>query len=263
MKPNKLRELLSQGKTAYGTMIQDMRSPSIGQIMALAGCDFLFFDMEHGPFDMETIADMVRVTRLMGVTPLVRVPDARYDLMCRPLDLGAQGIMIPRVETKAQVDHIIECTMFPPMGSRGCSVTKGHNDFTSQNVWEFSEQANRENLIILQIEREQAVEDIEELLNVSGVGAALIGPNDLALSMGVRDYDQIRALEEPIQHVLDACLARHIPCGIHIANLEWLAEWKRRGMRLLCYSSDIGFLHNGAATGINWLRNNTARAVAE
>jgi 2-dehydro-3-deoxyglucarate aldolase/4-hydroxy-2-oxoheptanedioate aldolase len=228
--------------------------------MALAGCDFLFFDMEHGPFDLETIADMVRITRLAGVTPLVRVPDARYDLLCRPLDLGAQGIMIPRVETRAQVECVIECTMFPPLGKRGCSVNKGHNDFTSQNVWDFTEQANRENLIILQIEREKAVESIEALLSVPGLGAALIGPNDLALSMGKRDDDQLGALEEPIQHVLAACLARHIPCGIHIANLEWLAEWQRRGMQLLCYSSDLGFLYNGAATGMNWLRKNAMRA---
>ena len=254
MRPNTLRELLNQGKPAYGTMIQDVRSPSIGQIMALAGCNFLFFDMEHGPFNLETIADMVRVTRLAGVTPLVRVPDAEYHLMCRPLDLGAQGIMIPRVETKTQVEHIIECTLYPPLGRRGCSVNKGHNDFASQNPWEFSEQANQENLIILQIERRRAVEGIEELLSVPGVGATIIGPNDLALSLGIRSDDMLGALEEPIQHVLEACLARHIPCGIHIANLEWLAEWQRRGMQLLCYSSDINFLRSGAASGINWLR---------
>ena len=254
MRPNTLRELLNQGKPAYGTMIQDVRSSSIGQIMALAGCNFLFFDMEHGPFNLETIADMVRVTRLAGVTPLVRVPDAEYHLMCRPLDLGAQGIMIPRVETKTQVEHIIECTMYVPLGRRGCSVNKGHNDFASQELWEFSQQANQENLIILQIERRRAVEGIEELLSVPGVGAVVIGPNDLALSLGIRSDDLLGALEEPIQHVLEACLAQHIPCGIHISNLEWLAEWQRRGMQLLCYSSDINFLRNGAASGINWLR---------
>jgi 2-keto-3-deoxy-L-rhamnonate aldolase RhmA len=254
MRPNTLRELLNQGKPAYGTMIQDVRSPSIGQIMALAGCNFLFFDMEHGPFNLETIADMVRVTRLAGVTPLVRVPDAEYHLMCRPLDLGAQGIMIPRVETKTQVEYIVECTLYPPLGRRGCSVNKGHNDFASQNPWEFSEQANQENLIILQVERWRAVEGIEELLGVPGVGAVVIGPNDMALSLGTRSEDMLGALEEPIQHVLEACLARHIPCGIHISNLEWLAEWQRRGMQLLCYSSDINFLRSGAASGINWLR---------
>jgi len=246
--------MLRQGKPAYGTMIQEVRSPAVGQIMALAGCDFLFFDMEHGPLTLETIADMVRVTRLAGITPLVRVPDAEYHLLCRPLDLGAQGIMVPRIESRADVERIMECTLYPPLGRRGCSVDKGHNDFASQNQWEFTEQANRENLIILQIERQQAVADIDQLLSVPGVGGAIIGPNDLALSLGLRDRDQLAALEEPIQRVLDACLARDIPCGIHISNLEWLAEWQRRGMRLLCYGSDLIFLRQGAANGIGWLR---------
>ncbi|MBC7249365.1 MAG: aldolase [Anaerolineae bacterium] len=254
MKPNALREKLRRGEPVYGTMIQDVRSPSIGQIMALAGCDFLFFDMEHGPFDLGVIADMVKVTRLAGVTPLVRVPNDEYHLMCRPLDAGAQGIMIPRVETRAQVQHIIECVMFPPLGQRGCSVTKGHNDFAPQNLWEFTEQANQENLIILQIERQRAVEDIDDLLSVPGVGGVVLGPNDLALSMGIRDRDMLGALEEAIQHVLDAALARQVPCGIHIADLEWLLEWQRRGMQLICYSADINFLRDGAARGISALR---------
>jgi len=235
-------------------MIGDVRSPSVAQIMALAGCDFLFFDMEHSPFTLETVADMVRTARLAGVTPLVRVPDAEYHLIARVLDLGAQGFMVPRVETRAQVERIVDCAFYPPVGSRGCSVDKGHNDFAAQNVFEFSEQANRENLVILQIERRRAVEEIDELLSVPGVGAALIGPQDLSLSLGRRGDKLLAALEEPIQHVLDACRARGIPCGLHISDLEWLAEWQRRGMQLLCYGSDISFLLRGAGDGIRWLR---------
>ncbi len=261
MKPNALREQLRAGKPVYGTMIQDVRTPAIGQIMALAGCDFLFFDMEHGPFNLETIADMVRGTRLAGVTPLVRVPDDEYHLICRPLDAGAQGIMVPRVETKAQVERIIECAMFPPLGQRGCSVAKGHNDFAGQKIWEFTQQANWENLIILQIERQRAVENIEELLSVPGVGGVIIGPNDMALSLGVQGDDLLAALEEPIQHVLDAALACHVPCGIHIANLDWLGEWQRRGMQLLCYSTDINFLRRGAASGISTLRKRATEST--
>lgn len=254
MRANTLRKLLDEGQTAYGTMVQAVRLPAVGQIMALAGCDFLFFDMEHGAFDLETVADMVQVTRLAGVTPLVRVPDDAHHLLCRPLDAGAQGIMIPRVETKAQVERIIESTLFPPLGARGCSVNKGHNDYAGQDLWEFTSRANEENLIILQIEREKAVADIDALLSVPGVGAAIIGPNDLALSMNVRAPQKLDALEAPIQQVLDAALAQGIPCGIHIGDLEWLAEWQRRGMRLMCYSSDINFLRNGAASGISRLR---------
>jgi 2-keto-3-deoxy-L-rhamnonate aldolase RhmA len=255
MKPNALRQILDEGRTAYGTMIQDLRTPSIGQIMAQAGCDFLFFDMEHGPYNLATIADLVRVTRLSGITALVRVPDAEYHLISRVLDLGAQGIMIPRVETKSQVEHIVECATFPPLGKRGCSVNKGHNDFLSENPLQFAEQANRENLIILQIERRQAVEQIEDILSVVGVGATIIGPNDLALSLGIQSNDILAALESSIQHVLNVSLAHGIPCGIHIGSLEWLAEWQRRGMQLLCYSNDISFLRAGAENGIRWLRD--------
>jgi 2-keto-3-deoxy-L-rhamnonate aldolase RhmA len=254
MKPNELRKKLRAGQPAYGTMIQDVRSPSVVQIMAAVGYDFLFVDTEHGPFGLETVADLVRVARLAGVTPLVRVPDSGYHLIARILDLGAQGIMVPRVETRAQVEFVVQSSLFPPLGKRGCSVNKGHNDFAPQNPWQFTEQANRENLIIIQIECAPAVEKVEELLSVPGVGAALIGPNDLSLSLGVRSNDLLGALEGPIQHVLDTCLALGIPCGIHISDLEWLAEWRRRGMRLLCYASDLIFLRQGADAGIKELR---------
>lgn len=254
MKPNALCQRLRQGQPVYGTMIQDQRSPTAAQVLAQVGYDFLFVDMEHGPLNLETVADLVRVIRLAGATPLVRVPDAEYHWIARILDLGARGLMIPRVETRAQVEQIVECALYPPLGARGCSVDKGHNDFLSQEAWSFTEEANRENLIILQIERQRAVEDIGDLLSVPGVGAALIGPNDLTLSLGIRGDDMLAALEEPIQHVLDACLARGIPCGIHIGNLEWLAEWQRRGMRLLCYSSDIKFLRQAAGEGLRWLK---------
>jgi 2-keto-3-deoxy-L-rhamnonate aldolase RhmA len=254
MKPNEMRARLRAGETVYGTMMQDIRTPSIGQIMARAGVDFLFFDMEHGPFDIGVIADMVKVTRLEGVTPLVRVPSDNYHLMVRPLDAGAQGIMIPRVDNRQQVERIVESVMYPPKGSRGLSANKGHNDFASQNMWEFSEQANAENLIILQIERAKAVEDIDELLSVEGVGAAVLGPNDLAMSMGERRKDYLAALEEPIQAVLDSAKKNGIPCGIHIGNIDWLIEWQRRGMQIIAFANDIVFLGQGIKNAMDKLR---------
>ncbi|MEJ5200956.1 MAG: aldolase/citrate lyase family protein [Anaerolineales bacterium] len=254
MKPNPLRAKLQAGEVVYGTMIQDSRSPSIGQIMARAGCDFVFFDMEHGPFDLGIIADMVKVTRLEGLTPLVRVPGDAYEWLVRPMDAGAMGIMVPRVQSRQQVEKIIECTMYPPKGIRGLSADKGHNDFQAQEMWSFAEQANQENLIILQIELAEAVEHIDDLLSVEGVGAAVLGPNDLAMSMGVRDKDPLGALEPVIQQVLDSAKKHRVPCGIHIGNLEWLIEWQRRGMQIIAYSNDIVFLRTGIQNAINKLK---------
>lgn len=255
MKPNPLRAKLSAGETVYGTMIQDVRSPSIGQIMARAGCDFVFFDMEHGPFDLGIIADMVKVTRLEGVTPLVRVPGCAYEYLVRPMDAGAMGVMVPRIESRTQVESIVECLMYPPVGVRGLSADKGHNDFNAQGMWDFAEQANKENLIILQIEQEEAVKNIDDILSVPGVGAAVLGPNDLAMSMGIHEKDTLATLEPAIQTVLDSAKKHNIPCGIHIGNLEWLIEWQRRGMQLIAYSNDIVFLRTGIQSAINKLKD--------
>jgi 2-keto-3-deoxy-L-rhamnonate aldolase RhmA len=191
VKPNALRQKLSEGKPVYGTMLQDLRSPTVVQLMAKAGFDFLFIDTEHGPYSLETVADLVRSMRLVGITPLVRVTDNVPYLISRILDLGAQGFMVPRIETRTEVERVVESALFPPLGKRGLSVDKGQNDFMGQEAWSFSEQANRENLIILQIERQQAVEAIDDLISVPGVGAALIGPNDLSLSMGLRGGDML------------------------------------------------------------------------
>ena len=95
MKQNPLRLKLEAGQTIYGTMAQDSRSPTISLLMEQAGCDFMFFDMEHGPNDLGLVADMVKVARLTKVVPLVRVPNDEYHLMARVLDAGAMGIMIP------------------------------------------------------------------------------------------------------------------------------------------------------------------------
>ena len=255
MKPNPLRAKLAAGEIVYGTMIQDIRSPSIGQIMARAGCDFVFFDMEHGPFDLGIIADMVKVTRLEGVTPLVRVPGYAYEYLVRPMDAGAMGVMVPRIESRTQVESIVECLMYPPVGVRGLSADKGHNDFSAQGMWEFAEQANKENLIILQIEQEEAVKNIDDILSVPGVGAAVLGPNDLAMSMGIHEKDTLAALEPAIQAVLDSAKKYNIPCGIHIGNLDWLIEWQRRGMQLIAYSNDIVFLRNGIQSAITKLKD--------
>lgn len=251
---NNVRARLKAGEVLYGSMIQDNRSPSIGQIFAQAGCDFLFFDMEHGPFHIGLVADLVKVTRLTGVAPLVRVPDGDYHLIARVMDAGAMGFMVPRVETREQVERIVDSALYPPKGSRGCSIDKGHNDFIPENMWSFTERKNEENLIIIQIERARAVEHIDELVSVEGVGAVILGPNDLALDMGERSKDQEAALEEPIQHVLDAALRHNVPCGIHIGNLDWLVEWQRRGMQLMAYATDVIMLRNGITTGLKRMR---------
>lgn len=253
LRENKVKRALTQGQVVIGTMISEMRSPAIGLIMAKAGFDFMFIDMEHGAYNIETVADLIKVARLAGIAPLVRVPDPAYFLLSRPLDAGAMGLMVPRIEDIATVEHIVRSVKYPPWGSRGCSTYKGHSDYTHVDTQEFTRFQNQEVLVILQIERQPAIEQIEEIAAVPGVDVCLIGPNDLTLSLGAQSHrDPI--VVAAIERVIAACDAAGIASGIHIGDVEELGMWMRKGMRMITCSNDTAFLSSGASQVVQGLR---------
>ena len=254
MKDNVMRKTLSEGKVVIGTMLQELRSPAIPLVLSDIGFDFLFIDMEHGAHTMETVADLIKITRLSGMTPLVRVPDLQYHFIARCLDAGAQGIMVPRVETREQVERIISYSKYPPSGERGCSINKGHNDYKSEGLVRFIEKANRENLVILQIERERAIKNLDELLSVEGVDIAILGPNDLAASYGVPNDLNSPILSDAFQKVVDTGKKYGVHTGMHIGDADKLKEWMLKGMNVITFNTDLGFIKTAATAGLMKLK---------
>lgn len=254
MKDNALRRILQSGKPAFGTMLQELRSPAVPILLGDVGFDFLFIDMEHGAFNMETVADLLKVIRLTGLTALVRVPDLQYHLIARCLDAGAQGVMVPRIETREQVERVVRFCKYPPVGERGCSVNKGHNDYRGEPVLQFVEKANQENLVILQIERKTAIEHVDDLFSVPGVDAAILGPNDLAVDLGVGNDLASETMVELLQAVVDAGIRHNVYTGMHVGNLEALELWMTKGMRIIAYNTDLGYLKLASSQGLAKLR---------
>jgi len=255
MRANLVRGLMADGKVAIGTMISDVRSPAVAQIMAGAGLDFIMLDMEHGAYDISQVADIIKVTRLSGLTPMVRVPDCQYHLIARVLDAGAQAVMVPRIETVEQVKLAADAMRYPPFGKRGASVGKGHNEYLSAPLKEFIEHSNREVMLILQIERTLAVKHIDDLLSVPGVDAALVGPNDLSISLGIPGELQNPMIQNAIQTVVDTCTRHGVISGLHVGGTKVLRHWMSRGMKLIMCSSDVHMLRDGAREIVRELRN--------
>ncbi len=251
---NSLRAKLESGKPVFGTMMQELRSPAVPMILANAGFDFIFIDMEHGAHTMETVADLIKVTRLAGITPLIRVPDLQYHFIARCLDAGAQGFMVPRIETRKQAERAVSYSKYPPMGERGCSINKGHNNYKGDDLLNFVSNANEENLVILQIERKAAMDDLDNILSVEGVDGAVLGPNDMAVSYGVPNDLNGSLMNGIFEKVLETGRKYGVYTGMHIANLQKLVEWKNKGMQLITYNTDIGFLNAGAVQGLKELR---------
>jgi 2-keto-3-deoxy-L-rhamnonate aldolase RhmA len=259
MRENKTRLTLEKGLPIIGTMIQASRSPAVAMLMANAGFDFVFLDLEHGAFNLETAVDLIQVIRLTSATPLVRVPDGQYHLIAPMLDAGAEGIMVPRVESRDQVEYVVSCMRYPPEGQRGCSVAKGHNDYRGEEIHAFTREANRQNIVIIQIEREKVVADIDSLVSVQGVDVALIGPNDLALSLGIPLDMQHPAMKSAITRVVEVSRQNGKASGMHVDDSAVLLEWHAQGMQVLTYSNDLSMLAREANQGVQVLRQGITR----
>ncbi len=153
MRPNPVRRALKAGHTVVGSELSRLRSPDVARLYALAGFDFVFIDMEHSAFTLETVADMIATARAAGIVPIVRIPQAEYPFACRVLDQGAQGIIVPRVNTPEQVGDIVSWMRYPPHGIRGYASTSAQTDFATVTPEAFIEANNRETLCVIQIER--------------------------------------------------------------------------------------------------------------
>jgi 2-keto-3-deoxy-L-rhamnonate aldolase RhmA len=252
--PNRLRRRLAEGERAVGTMVAEFRQPAVIQCLANAGLDWIIIDNEHGVFSAESQAELSRTARLLGLTPIVRVAALTYELITQALDGGAQGVMLPRVTSAGQVEQAVAAVKYPPAGARGSALGRGHTDFKSGDVVEMMAASNRETFVIVQIETREAVAALDAILAVPGVDAALIGPNDLAIALGVAGRMRDPVLEEAIQRTMAACRARGIYPAIHTNDVGLTAEWGRRGMRLVSISSEAGFLQTAARDAVEAIR---------
>ena len=254
LKANKVKRVLKQGQVSFGTMVTSIRSPQVVEILAAAGFDFFVVDTEHNYFDMAQLADMMTVARADEIVPLVRVPDTLYHLMARPLDCGAMGLVCPRVETREQVETIIQCTKYQPEGQRGASLSSIHTASRKVDHLDYMRWANDETLIVIQIESKRAVDNIEELVSVPGVDATWIGPFDLAQSMGLVGKWDAPELLACYDKVISACNRHGVAPGIHLKDTAALGRWVSRGMRLATYSTDAGLLIEAGSTAVAKLR---------
>ncbi|MFQ6004830.1 MAG: HpcH/HpaI aldolase/citrate lyase family protein [Woeseia sp.] len=238
---NRAIETLEDGQPVFGLFTSDF---SLTNARALAGSDldFIFIDMEHSPFDTETLrtfllgmTDKARILEKgsvqMDVTPLVRVPmygrEGLQFLVKQVLDVGAFGIVFPFISTKEEAVNAVASMRYPqqrgdaapdPRGLRGASPGLaswfwGTDDYMQRaDVWPLDPAGDL--LAVLQIESREGVDNIDEIAAVPGVGAIFIGPFDLSISYGVIGQTDHPDMAAAMKRILAACKANNIPCGL-------------------------------------------------
>lgn len=248
--PNTMKAKLAAGKLCVGTMLVEIRQPAIMTMLANGGFDFVLVDNEHGPFSVETVAELCRAARAEGVTPVVRVPELTYAHVAQSLDGGAQGIMLPRVVERSQVEECVRWMKYTPEGRRGAVLARGHTSFKAGPLLETLAALNRESMLVVQVETREAVERLDEILSVPGVDAALVGPTDLSVALGVGGQMEHPSLVAAIEATIAACARHRVVPAIHTNDTAMTAAWARKGMRMVSINSEVGLLTAAARAAI-------------
>jgi 2-keto-3-deoxy-L-rhamnonate aldolase RhmA len=234
--------------------MQCYRSVEIPRLFAAAGFDYVFLDMEHGGFNLETVQDMIAASVAAGITPVVRVAELLYSLVARTLDVGAQGIVFPRVEDPKILEEALSWMKYPPAGKRGYGVITPLVDYENAAMDRVMAHLNAHTMAVVQFETVAALERADELLAVPGIDAIMIGPADLSVSLGIPGEFEHPKLLGAVEALIGKCVARGIAPGIHPRNPDLAAKWVTRGMRFVTCSNEHGILLEGARTVVAQLR---------
>ena len=245
MQENTIKATLQAGGTVLGTCITDCFNPEIVVAVQAAGLDFFFIDSEHARTSFDDVQGFVRVVKSTGVVPLVRVPQSEYFFLARMLDVGAMGVISPRTESLEEVERIVAAMKFPPRGRRGYGLRSIVTDLDFQGAAAEMESANRESMVIVQMETQACVNDIENIVAVDGVDATMVGPFDLSVSLGIPgDFEHPR-FWDAFDRMVEACNRVGVAPGVHFGTTKMLQRARDHGARFLVCGTDMSVLLNG------------------
>jgi 4-hydroxy-2-oxoheptanedioate aldolase len=232
LRTNTTKAKLQAGDAAYGLFVR-YPDATLAEVLAYQGWDFLVFDGEHGTIEPRDCEHLVRAVELHDVTPVARVPTNQPATILRFLDTGAQGVQVPWVNTGAEAGAVVRAAKYGPLGARGLASVRAADFGQRGSLADYVEQANRETLVVVQVETVDAVDHLDEILAVPGIDVVFIGPNDLSHSLGFPGQPQHPTVQTVMQQIAGAVAQSPAALGIMVANLQAAREWRARGARYI------------------------------
>jgi 2-keto-3-deoxy-L-rhamnonate aldolase RhmA len=244
-----LKDKLHRRELVLGSWIT-LGNSAVAEIMARAGFDWLVVDLEHSVISISVAGDLIRTIELCGVAPLVRLTSNDPDQIKRVMDAGAQGIVVPMVNTPAEASQAVAATRYGPSGSRGVGLARAQG--YGANFPEYLHWQQDGPVVIVQIEHKNAVERLEDILKIPGVDGFLIGPYDLSCSMGIPGQFERAEFVDTMARIRVTGQRLGIPAGLHIVepDLQRLAQVIREGFTFVAYSVDARILDVGVRQGV-------------
>lgn len=248
---NEFKKALRAGETIFGSWMS-LADGFAAEIMGRAGFDWLLIDAEHAPNDLRAIRDQLIALEASPSSVAVRVPVAETWVIKRVLDLGAQTILVPIVETAEQARDLVRACRFPPEGTRGVGYgvarSGGYGQFEN-----YGPTADEQICLLIQVETKTGLENLDDILSVDGIDGVFIGPADLSASYGFLGQIHHPEMKERILSALRRIDASGKAPGILSTNEEMIEASIAAGARFIAVGMDIAFMLNSAkATAARW-----------
>lgn len=252
---NAAKKKLAEGKLVLCMNLRAARTLDIPMVAAAAGFDCVFVDLEHSATSIETTSTICMGCPGLGITPLVRVPGHEHHHATRALDNGAQGVVVPHVDTAEDARRIADYCRFPPLGHRSMGGGLQQIGFVPMPVGDAARLVNEETLVVAMLESPRGIENCDAIAAVPGIDALLIGTNDLCFELGIPGrFDDPRVVDAYAKLVAACRKHGKFPGMGGVNTPELLERYIGMGVRLVLAGTDFALLLQAASARASLIR---------
>lgn len=248
-----LRESLVDPSTRMVGTFAIIPRIEIIEIAALAGFDLVTLDWEHGPYGVESSGPLIAAGHRCGIFVIVRVPGGRAELVAAALDIGADGVIVPHVDSSERARGAAASVQFAPEGERSANPWVRAADYSGSPA--FLNPANRQVACIATIEGEAGVRDAEAIISTAGIDAIFIGPVDLSASLGVPGDVDHPSVHTAIGELINIAADQSVAVSIFAPTPSAANHWLSQGARLVLLGVDSAHTLSGFQDAITTLRS--------
>jgi 4-hydroxy-2-oxoheptanedioate aldolase len=251
-----LARRLRAGETVY-TGWCGMGSSLVAEALAREGFVAVNLDQQHGQFDMATTAQGIGAIRLAGAAPVVRVPLGDFAVVSRVLDLGAEGVIAPMINTPADARAFVSAAKFPPVGDRSWGPMRAMMLAGMSDPKSYLHEANDLTVTMAMIETRTSLDNLDAIAATPGIDMLFVGPSDLSitLSNGTALDPHSPEIEKELDRIAAVAHKSKKFAGLFCANAERAVAYSRRGYQFLAVGTDLMQLRAGVAAQIAVLKD--------
>jgi 2-keto-3-deoxy-L-rhamnonate aldolase RhmA len=243
--------LAGEGPPLIATFVLVPRVEVI-ELLAYAGFDTVILDLEHGAFGIESLAPLVAAARSAGIGCVVRVPDVRAQPIGAALDVGADGVVVPNVQSGASAADVVVAARFGPEGRRGANPYVRAARYSADP--EFFVTANERTAAIVMVEGREGIAAIDEILDVAGLDAVFLGPVDVSMALGVPGQPEHPTVVAAVSGIVERARSRGVVTGVFAPTVDAGARWLGLGVRFVALSVDTALMLRGFSDAAAALR---------